>query len=752
MCSYAQDFYNVAEIQTIKMYIKQANWDQILDSLYTNNKDGRLIIDSVIINGSVFDSVGIKYKGNSSYKPNNVKNPFSIKLDEVKGKQDYNGVRLIKLSNGFKDPSMVREVMSYEFARNYMPAPRANYVNVYINDKLHGLYTNVEDPDDEFLLKYFFIQNNPFFKCDPTLNAVNPPNCPAGGGATFVYTNDDTLCYKRFYEIQSDNGWKELVNAAKILNTAPEEAHTVFDTDRILWMLSFNNLLVNLDSYTGSGHNYYAYLDINGRFNPILWDLNECFGGFGNAGMGINLNLQQKQQMSPYLNNMSAMHPFISKLLSIPAYKKSYLGHYKTLLNEVILSGSYIDRANELQTVINQSVINDPNKFYTYADFKNNIQNSVGGGPGGGTPGISELMETRKNFIQSLSDFIKTAPVISNIQVQNANPLQGDIIYISAEFQNSVSQKLRYRFKTSDIFIETNMNDAGTNGDIQAGDGIYTGSIQTTAPGIIEYYLYGENADVSKFYPERAEYEFLKLQVKSPTSLPEGALVISEIMASNTMGETDQNGQFEDWIEVKNKTDKNMSLSNVFLSDNPDNPLKWSFPDTTIGPFGFMTIWADEDAAQDGLHASFKLSKQGEMLSLYNLDGSLIDTFSFGQQTDDISYGLCPNFAGQKGFMQPTFGLENLQCATSTHEFVNNRFRLFPLPASDLLHIVTSDELENQVQMMEVRNIMAQIVLKNQGPFYGKMNIDLTGIAKGCYFMSLKTRSGQVYTARFIKL
>ncbi len=747
----SQEFYDVSKVQTIKLYIKQANWDLILDSLYTNNKDGRLIIDSVNINGVVFDSVGIKYKGNSSYKANNVKNPFSIKLNEVKPKQDYNGITLIKLSNGFKDPTLVREVMSYEFARNYMPAPRANYMNVYVNDKIHGLYTNVENPDDEFLFKYFYIKDNPLFKCDPTMNAVNPPGCPAGGGATFIYTNDDTLCYKKFYEIESGFGWEELVNAAKILNIMPDQAHTVFDIDRILWMLSFNNLLVNLDSYTGSGHNYYAYLDVNGRFNPILWDLNECFGVFGNAGMGNNLNLTQKQQMNPFINNASAMHPFISKLLSIPIYKKSYLAHYKTMLNEIIQSGEYYLRAGQLQTLIDQYVKDDPNKFYSYSNFLNNIQNSVSGAPGGSTPGIVELMEARKNFLQTQADFTKIAPDITKVMALTSNPTQGDVIRIAANFQNSVSQKLRYRFKSSDIFIETNMTDNGTNGDLMAGDGIYTGSIQTSSAGVIEYYLYAENADVSKFYPERAEFEFLKLQVKNPNSLPEGTLKINEILASNSTGVTDQNGQLEDWIEIKNNSEKTISLSGIFLSDNPDNEMKWAFPDTIIEPYGFLTIWADEDTDQTGLHANFKLSKQGENLSLTNLDKTVIDTFSYGEQNDDVSFGLCPNMAGEKGLMQPSFGFGNFLCLTDVEEVFNTTLKLFPVPTNELLNISLPKEFQNQIQYMEVKDLIGHSILLHINPFNSETTLNVSVLRQGFYILNIKILTGQILTGKFIK-
>ena len=49
-----------------------------------------------------------------SYNPNNLKNPINIKLDYINNGQSINGYNVLKLSNGFTDPSFVREVLSYE--------------------------------------------------------------------------------------------------------------------------------------------------------------------------------------------------------------------------------------------------------------------------------------------------------------------------------------------------------------------------------------------------------------------------------------------------------------------------------------------------------------------------------------------------------------------------------------------------------------------------------------------------------------
>jgi spore coat protein CotH len=111
------NFYAVDSIREIKIYFDQPNWDFLLDSMYVEGSEGRLTATAITIDGTQLDSVGIRYKGYSSVSVNRIKNPFNIKLDYIKGSQNYDGIDKIKLSNVIQDPSFVREVLSYEIAR-----------------------------------------------------------------------------------------------------------------------------------------------------------------------------------------------------------------------------------------------------------------------------------------------------------------------------------------------------------------------------------------------------------------------------------------------------------------------------------------------------------------------------------------------------------------------------------------------------------------------------------------------------------
>ena len=120
-------------------------------------------------------------------------------------------------------------------------------------------------------------------------------------------------------------------------------------------------------------------------------------------------------------------------------------------------------------------------------------------------------------------------------------------------------------------------------------------------------------------------------------------VVINEIMAANVSAclAPDYSG-FPDWIELYNTGAESVDLSGLYLTDNLSDPTKWPIPPgTVIEPDGFLLVWADEKA--QNLHASFKLSREGEAVGLFSPDGSLVDSLEFDAQLSDVSLGRWPD-------------------------------------------------------------------------------------------------------------
>jgi len=360
--------FNSPQIHTVKLYFDQTHW---WDSLIAYYPLDQKLLASLEFDGVWFDSVGAQVKGNSSFNNMSQKKSLKVDMNEYVSGQDLDGLKKFNLNNGFKDPTFVREKMTLDFCRRHgLPSPRCTYANVYLNDTLWGLYTFIEQIDKTFLGTNFNDNDGNLFKGDPQ-------------GSLQWYGAMDSSYYHR-YELKTNdslNDWSDLVHMIdKINNTPPpsfyDSIESVMGTTSFLKYWAMNILFANLDSYNGSGHNYYVYNDPDmDQFYFIAWDVNESFGCFM-LGMSI-----------PQLENLSISYlpngrPLVQKMLA----DQSYFNQYKLTLCDYILqdfNSSYLDPIiDSLTDMLRSSVYADTKKFYSNQQFEDNRTMMAGGAPG----------------------------------------------------------------------------------------------------------------------------------------------------------------------------------------------------------------------------------------------------------------------------------------------------------------------------------------------------------------------------------
>ena len=729
----AQSFYDNSTIQEIRIYFAQPDWQIQLNTQQQTTQD-YIPAQSVVINGTAFPNVGVKYKGNSSFEPFLEKNPFHIELDAYQN-QDYQGYTDIKLSNVVFDPSFIRETLSYDILRQYMAAPQANYANVYVNDNLIGLYTNVEAVSKKFVRKHFYSDSNAFFDCSPVNGASSTE---LTGLPTLLYWGEDQSLYSQAYRMKSEAGWEDLISLANTLNNNTANIESVLDIDGVLWMLAFDNIMVNIDSYIGVfSQNYYLYKDDNGKFRPVLWDLNMSFGVFADLGSSVLQSTTAKKQLNHLQHIDDGTFPLVSKLLSIPRYKKMYLAHYNTILQENFTNGSYLPKAQALHALIDAAVQADPNKLNSYSSFVGNLNSDRTTNFGLVAPGITNLANGRAAFLSGLSDFTSLKPIFANITAVPAIPVVGSSVAITSNVINTNADAvfLNYRNNYKHSFTKVPMFDDGAHNDGAAGDNVY-GASATITNTYMQYYIYAENNTIGGYSPARAAYEFHTLDATYPTINP-GELAINEIMSQNTATVTDPALQFEDWIELYNNSANTISLDNLYLTDNASNLQKWQFPNgLTMAPNSYLIVWADEDLTEEGLHADFKLSASGESVILSYPNGEIIDSVTFGAQEANVSYARIPNGTGDFAAQPHTFNANNNNLSTSgfAAEF---SIQAWPNPVNEQLNIASVSEITG----VAVYNLLGQKVLAEK---YNSRNVALnTGqLQNGVYTVKVITING----------
>ena len=77
-------------------------------------------------------------------------------------------------------------------------------------------------------------------------------------------------------------------------------------------------------------------------------------------------------------------------------------------------------------------------------------------------------------------------------------------------------------------------------------------------------------------------------------------IVINEIMSSNTFSIVDDDGTYQDWIELYNAGPTSINLSGYGLTDDSTLLFKWVFPNVTIDAGDYLLIWASENLTNCG--------------------------------------------------------------------------------------------------------------------------------------------------------
>jgi len=277
---------------------------------------------------------------------------------------------------------------------------------------------------------------------------------------------------------------------------------------------------------------------------------------------------------------------------------------------------------------------------------------------------------------------------------------------------------------------------------LQLGGHATTGFYNESKIRIMEL-IFPDGASTATYAPRRAEHDVYVYRMNVGVA-QESEVVINEFMASNDAAVADQDGEFDDWLELFNTTNSAIDLTGYFLSDNSENLDKYDIPDGTMIPAnGYLIVWADEDGMQEGLHANFKLSAAGEELFLVNPDTVVVDEITFGEQKTDISYARVPNGTGAFDFRTATFNRNNDEGTTSLNEvdFDSDLLLVAPNPANTFLTLQLQNSTEQEMEL-KLFDAYGRLVLQ-QTNRATKMEVDVQALATGLYFVVVNEAIGQ---------
>jgi hypothetical protein len=332
----------------------------------------------------------------------------------------------------------------------------------------------------------------------------------------------------------------------------------------------------------------------------------------------------------------------------------------RTALEESYHPAAITPRINELVALSATAIAADPVKMFDMGTYTNALRD------------LKSFITNRYNFLTNHAELRPVPPDIHTLFGPFTPPSATEVPYVTAQVSARTTNGLDsvwlyHRGKSYGRFATVRMFDDGLHHDGPAGDGVFGADTTNYPAGTkVRFYVEARSAvppQAARFAPARAEEETLSYRVAISTA-SNSPVIINEFMASNTSTLADPQGEFDDWIELRNVTDEVVDLTGRYLSDEPNNPRKWQFPaGTVLPPNGFLVVWADEDGrAVPGLHASFKLDADGESLFLTDTDtnyNAILDSVTFDRQETDRSYARRADDADVWVIGTPTPGQAN---------------------------------------------------------------------------------------------
>ena len=732
--------YDDSEIAIINIIVDPGDLEWMYDNVESDSLHPASIhFQNTYINEFV-DSIGFRLRGNTSRV--SAKKSFKVDFNHFISGREFFGLEKLNLNGEHNDPSIVRSKLCWDFFQDIgMISSRAAHAKLYINGEYFGLYISVEHIDDRFISRNYDNDNGNLWKC------LWP--------ADLTYRGDDAEDYHPYhddirpYELKTNTeeyDYTKLARLIRILHHSPDSLDLVIDVKEALQYLAMNILTGSWDDYRFLRNNYYLYYDpSDDLIHWIPYDYDNTFS--------IDWFDTDWSTIDPYGYTVidSDGRPLSDYLFSQVRYRNLF-SHFLQFYNDNLMQiDSIQEKLNFFSSHLYESAEEDLYRTYDYGftidDFFNSYGNEFQFGHV--KQGIMEFILDRKIAINDQIVFENSAPILYEAQVENNIIIFGDTVEISASlFGIPSSVHLFYVMEGEQDWNSTALVfDPDTLSHLIEDHDRWISNIILDSVGSYYWYIFANSDEGSDRYPV---YGFKSFQVIDQVySQP---VVINELLAKNESINSDEEGEFDDWLEIWNYSDVIVDLSGHYLTDKVDNLTKWKFPDSNIliYPDDYMLVWCDEDQDQGDLHTNFKLSSNGEFIGLVLPDGAtFLDSITFPSQSQDISYGRLND---DWFYMMPSplasntvLGIQNDSLSSSQFQLANVYPNPFNMDFQIELNIQNNiDEITLTIFSLIGKTVYSRTINNiENGKNVIVVELDNT-IASGPYFLKMENSKNRI--------
>ncbi len=423
--------YDPNTVRTLFLELENPDWEAELEAFHNTDVEVPAVLT---VDGKQYKGVGVHFRGMSSYGMvrRGSKRSLNVSLDFIDAKQRLLGYKTLNLLNSHEDPTFMHTVLYSHIARQYIPAPKANFVKVVINGESWGLYVNTQQFDKIFASENYSNSKGTRWKVRGS----------PGGDGGLNYLGDKVEDYKRRYEIKSGDkpeAWQALITLCRTLKETPLDQleaalQPMLDVDQALWFLALDNALCNSDGYWIRASDYCIYLDEAGKFHVVPHDMNETFQAAMGPGMGRGGPLGGRPQnrrnegadernpegrnpsgrngpppegrgegrsaggaaLDPLIGMNDARKPLRSRLLAVPSLREKYLRNVRTIAENWLDWNHLGPLVAQYQSLIEKEVEQDTRKLTSLAAFRQSLSEEA--------PPADDRSRARTRNLRSFTD------------------------------------------------------------------------------------------------------------------------------------------------------------------------------------------------------------------------------------------------------------------------------------------------------------------------------------------------------------
>lgn len=509
----------------------------------------------------------------------------------------------------------------------YIDAQEVQPVHVFINGGYHGTL-NMREPNN----KHFAYSNYGIDTDDMDQFEMSPDS-------GYVQKAGTEEAFLRWYELSEQAEDPEVY----------EEIAQMVDIDEYVNYMAVQFYLANKDWPQNNVKGFRDRKD--GKFHFVLFDLDQAFdladaGVFTTFAGKKNYTFNELLGMDGYGNYIGGMRikeeikmvTIFLNMLNNDTFRKRFIDTFCIVGGSVFEPSRVKEVVNDVRDVMvkARNAMNSEFRSYTYD------QNSLYNPASSASAITSKLTSDRNNTMMTA--------------LKNYAPM---------ELKSVAAKSMRLSSNISDATLLIN--------GIEVPTGKFAGKVFCpavfTAKAPAGYRFRGWTKSVlTTLTPDEYEYISTDQSYELPTTSAPTTLkavfepideedmiatnmrpiMVNEVCAKNAMYVNDY-GKKADWVELYNTTDNDIDIAGLYLTDNPEKPMKYQIPvdseklNTIIPAHGYKIVWTDkQESLSDQLHADFKLDADSGMVMITaNPDvahSSLFTSAFLDEWTDSLNY------------------------------------------------------------------------------------------------------------------